>query len=192
MNPSRAQLAAQLKTLGRNPSFAMWARQRPTLVQYVDIAEDTIREQANMLAADAAELANRNRVRRELVDSIDGLVQDIARLEAQNTALRELVIEAMRITNAPLAMWAIGAGVMPRESACIIAACLLGQVNLNPVAHAEMAANGKDLTQLLGDQSPSDLVDLCTKMVRIGALTSAGWAPGFLDALREDIGRSHA
>ncbi len=98
----------------------------------------------------------------------------------------------MRITNVPLAMWAIGAGVMPRESACIIAACLREQVNLNPIAHAEAAANGQDLAGLLERNSPSDLVDACTTMVQRGALTRAGWAPGFLDALRQDVGRPDA
>ncbi len=95
MNPSRAQLATQLKTLARNPSFAAWARQRPTLVDYIDTAEDTIREQARMLIADAAELANRNRIRRELVDSIDGLVQDGERLKAENASLRRLAEAAL-------------------------------------------------------------------------------------------------
>jgi len=92
--PNRAHLAAMLKVFALSPTHFGHAARRE-LIEYIGIAEDAIEHQAAMLHADAAELANRHRVRRELVDSIDGLAADNARLKAQNVALAELAKKAL-------------------------------------------------------------------------------------------------
>jgi hypothetical protein len=85
--PDRRHLAAMLRVHAHSAALFGIASRRD-LIEYIGIAEDTIEQQAAMLHADAAELANRHRVRRELVDSIDGLA-------AENASLRLLVAEAI-------------------------------------------------------------------------------------------------
>ncbi len=92
---NRARLAGLLRTVARPGNHLIGSNGKRHLLAYIDVAEDTIEQQAAMLAADAAELANRSRVRRLLVDSIEELTHDIGCLTTENASLRRLAAAAV-------------------------------------------------------------------------------------------------
>lgn len=92
--PDRKHLAAMLKVFARSGAY-FGTRERQELLEYVEIAEDTITAQARMLAADTEELLRRAQVRRDQGQIIGDLGRECDRLKAENARLRALADAAL-------------------------------------------------------------------------------------------------
>ena len=88
-----------------------------------------------------------------------------------------------RVTDPPLAMWAIGSGAIDDSTARVVLAIFIEQTRLDVGHYAEILASGADLDTF----GPADLdviIEGCREFVRAGGLTADGWAPGFLELMR--------
>jgi hypothetical protein len=99
---NRAALGRLLRLLmTTNPDHHdVGSESRRRVVEYIDIAEDTIEQQAGMLLADTAEIATQCA---GFGVELDALGQEVERLKAENATLRKFGLAALHVTELALA-----------------------------------------------------------------------------------------
>lgn len=92
--PNRKHLAAMLRLFARTGAYFGHSA-RLELLEYIDIAEDTIAEQSKWLAEDAADMDQRTAARRVQGEVVFALGRECDRLKTQNASLRQLAEAAL-------------------------------------------------------------------------------------------------
>lgn len=99
--PDRKHLAAMLRVHAHAATLFSAASKRD-LIQYLQIAEDTIEQQAIWLAADGAEFDRRAAVRRTQGEVIGELGRRCDDLHAQNSRLNAQIVSLHHLVEAAL------------------------------------------------------------------------------------------